>query len=430
MAGTAGENGSHMIRRAGKTASLQDLVQARWHSTHPGSDELQAIYELTLKEFQRRHGEIVEDYWAEALPAAVAVSCMRRRFSKQLGLHRQTTRLLAKHPEFSRLMLRVDRESVRATNVLAGMSQTIAMSNLFSLTRDVTNYLETEYKRRAHPGESPGERAADWARRLAAYERDLDDIAAYIREAAARQAQIIYLRGTLLGIGTIFLVAPLIAWLFRAVSVPGVDPKLFVGCVVAGSLGAVMSVLMRMNSGKFAINHDIGRLYVTNLGASRPFIGAVFALLVYFAFMGDLIQQVTPPKAAASQFAFFIAAGFLVGFSERFAKEIVKTAEGGAGGAEARMEQASSGVQPELTPSQEAHVIALHVAGEHTPAEMAELLGVSRATIGRAVERGANLRPAPGRVAGRNGTGASLEDQRSAAVDEHAVVEMEGNGPS
>ena len=47
------------------------------------------------------------------------------------------------------------------------------------------------------------------------------------------------------------------------------------------------------------------------------------------------------PEGSQGRFAFFVAAGFLIGFSERFAKEIVRTAEAGgdrrgAGGATSR----------------------------------------------------------------------------------------------
>jgi len=46
------------------------------------------------------------------------------------------------------------------------------------------------------------------------------------------------------------------------------------------------------------------------------------------------------------------------------------------------------GKKPKLTPRQEAHLVQLHHAGEHTVAELAELFSVGRSTIYRAVERG------------------------------------------
>jgi DNA invertase Pin-like site-specific DNA recombinase len=45
------------------------------------------------------------------------------------------------------------------------------------------------------------------------------------------------------------------------------------------------------------------------------------------------------------------------------------------------------GKRPKLSPRQEAHLVALHRAGEHTTTELAELFGVGRATVYRAIER-------------------------------------------
>lgn len=42
---------------------------------------------------------------------------------------------------------------------------------------------------------------------------------------------------------------------------------------------------------------------------------------------------------------------------------------------------------PKLSPKQESHLVDLYDAGEHTTAEIAELFGVARSTVYRAVER-------------------------------------------
>ena len=47
------------------------------------------------------------------------------------------------------------------------------------------------------------------------------------------------------------------------------------------------------------------------------------------------------------------------------------------------------GKQPKLSPRQEAHLVELHEAGEHTTTELAELFSVARSTVYRAVERAA-----------------------------------------
>jgi DNA invertase Pin-like site-specific DNA recombinase len=45
------------------------------------------------------------------------------------------------------------------------------------------------------------------------------------------------------------------------------------------------------------------------------------------------------------------------------------------------------GKQPKLSPRQEAHLVQLHAAGEHTMSEIAELFSVGRSTVYRALER-------------------------------------------
>jgi DNA invertase Pin-like site-specific DNA recombinase len=52
------------------------------------------------------------------------------------------------------------------------------------------------------------------------------------------------------------------------------------------------------------------------------------------------------------------------------------------------------GKQPKLSPSQEAHLVALYAAGEHTVSELEELFTITRSTVYRAIRR-AGGRAAP-----------------------------------
>jgi len=53
------------------------------------------------------------------------------------------------------------------------------------------------------------------------------------------------------------------------------------------------------------------------------------------------------------------------------------------------------GKQPKLTARQEAHLVALHRAGQHTTAELAELFDVARSTVYRALDRAKQNASAP-----------------------------------
>jgi DNA invertase Pin-like site-specific DNA recombinase len=56
------------------------------------------------------------------------------------------------------------------------------------------------------------------------------------------------------------------------------------------------------------------------------------------------------------------------------------------------------GKAPKLSVKQgDSHLVALHKAGEHTSAELAELFGVARSTVYRAIERAAAATPGPAR---------------------------------
>ncbi len=100
--------------------------------------------------------------------------------------------------------------------------------------------------------------------------------------------------------------------------------------MIAGALGALISVVTRMSADKFHVRHEVGRGYVQRVAAFRPFIGSVFGLLVYFALAGDVITGINVPAEMneAKRFAFFLVFAFAAGFSERMVKEVLRSTSG------------------------------------------------------------------------------------------------------
>ena len=78
-------------------------------------------------------------------------------------------------------------------------------------------------------------------------------------------------------------------------------------------------------------NHVVvGRRAIFYLGAYRPLVGAIFGLAMYFLLQSSLLQV-----QSGKEFSTFVVAAFLGGFSERFVKVMLNSAEktvGGAGG--------------------------------------------------------------------------------------------------
>ncbi len=63
-----------------------------------------------------------------------------------------------------------------------------------------------------------------------------------------------------------------------------------VAALIAGAIGAVVSVVQRINAGQFELDYDVGRPYAFFLGGLRPLIGGAFALAITFAFTSGILH--------------------------------------------------------------------------------------------------------------------------------------------
>jgi hypothetical protein len=95
--------------------------------------------------------------------------------------------------------------------------------------------------------------------------------------------------------------------------------------VLGGATGAVVSVLSRMSSGKLKLNPESGKKTIRALGFMRPVIGAVFGAVIYLFLDGGIVDVLAPPTTG-SHLAFYAGLGFLSGFSERFAQDVIEQA--------------------------------------------------------------------------------------------------------
>jgi hypothetical protein len=139
------------------------------------------------------------------------------------------------------------------------------------------------------------------------------------RQAAQRVAQGRYWRGTMSGallLGLLSLFVGLLFWGFRV-------EAFYAVALPAGGLGAMVSVLQRMSAGKLVLNTDAGRDLIEGFGMVRPFIGAIFGMALTALFLGGIVPAVEVPEG--QQLAFFAGLGFLAGFNERWAQDMLKS---------------------------------------------------------------------------------------------------------
>ena len=205
---------------------------------------------------------------------------------ERIQLYTETERLVRAHPEVAHTLHRAEVQYVSVKQALRGLSQRLLVNWLFVWNRDVMIS--------AAPVEGIAPPAVRRRRRSARLERELDLIGGSYEQAASREAQIVYLGGMLMGVLALCALAVPVGLLLSGADVP-VDLTTFFGCVIAGALGALISVVTRMSADKFHVRHEVGRGYVQRVAAFRPFIGSVFGVLVYFALAGDVITGITVP---------------------------------------------------------------------------------------------------------------------------------------
>src|SRR4051812_21653009 len=119
--------------------SFADLVHARWGSiSAPDDGAERERYRAARERFERTHGRIVAARWSTGQAAGVALCCRHLSFGRlQWSLHRSLGTLADGRPEFLALLRRVAGESARASSVLSGRAQRVAVTGLFDRSRHV-----------------------------------------------------------------------------------------------------------------------------------------------------------------------------------------------------------------------------------------------------------------------------------------------------
>jgi hypothetical protein len=295
------------------------------------------IYQAKLQAFIGTNGRLVEAYWCTRQPSGVAVTEKTERSWRRLGLARQVVRfhsetdwLTSECPEIADQVYASRARAVKIGEVLRGTSELIAMQWLVSAVERVLGVVDRS--------EQPDEK--DVERVVAAHQKELGEILAYYNKSAEAQARLVYFQGMMRGgallggvIATIALV--LYATHFSRWHSPRTQELFLVGAM--GGVGAIISVMSRMaGKGAFSVDHEVGRKMVRRLGSLRPFIGATFAVALYFGFASKLIEL----GSVKQTIYFYAIVSFLAGFSERWARLMLHNAEGSGDAAPAAPKEA------------------------------------------------------------------------------------------
>ena len=206
----------------------------------------------------------------------------------------------------------------RALEFLTPQPRKICMRMIFGVITTLLGTLDqrqfdrdTEGKALTPFGSNPAE--------VETLEHELEQARAYYVQSSQRQAQLDYLVGMLT-----FLVLAIAATVTIALATGVLDKPVTVS-VLAGATGAVVSVMNRMTNGRLLLRPESGKKTIRALGFMRPVIGAVFGAVIYLFLDGGIVEVLSPPQGGAN-LAFYAGLGFVSGFSERFAQDVIAQA--------------------------------------------------------------------------------------------------------
>jgi hypothetical protein len=278
-----------------------------WRARQAGTPDpaAEAEYDSVLTDFEARHGQIVRAYWCSEIESAVALTEKKRRLrSPVFGFHRESDWATKTAPAVASELHACDELAVRANAVLTGVRKRICLELVVSCAAHLLSLVDT----RAGVGGNTKTAAA------VEHERgEIKKVRDYYCDAANGQAQLIYFGG----IATVMVVLAAICTLW--LSITWATP---IAALIAGAIGAVVSVVQRINSGSFELDYDVGGPYIFFLGGLRPLIGGAFAVAISFAFDGGLLHApIAATESTDHRRLALLVISFLAGFSERFAQD-------------------------------------------------------------------------------------------------------------
>ena len=312
-------------RRRGPSISFPELVwlhhlrqdELKHHKRDPYEGPAETRYRAAIERFEEDNGPIVEAYWCTEEASAVAVTLKRRPLilPDVVRLHWATDWSTKDQPTLMALLYRCEALAVRVHEVLRDTSQRLAMQSLYTVMSYLLAFGETE--------RAKNEQAVEQIERTT--RQELKSINSYYHRAAVRSGQIVYVGGMLLGLLPLAgLIA--IAILLRVADWSNVSVRIALVCFAAGGVGALISVMSRMNAGRVNVDWEFGKDTLRTLGALRPFVGGVFGVATFFALKSGVVALQVGDQTKSSYF--YILFAFIAGFSERFARDMLLGATG------------------------------------------------------------------------------------------------------
>ena len=314
----------HEGRKQGPRKAIEDEFRNRW------------------AKFEMRYGRIDDAFWSIRDASAVALTIkeepVRRRWFHEIlfwrpdhelrpRFHRATDWATQDEPKIAEALDECETLAVRAEEILRGPSELIALRRIHAVASHILGFVDREWGREEATPDDRRTRDEDERDTFVARQRqELAKIEYFYNGSGNQQARIMFFWGMaqgLLALAVLTIVTSALAFLIDHLDGGKLHwgiHQLFVISVMAGALGAILSVLSRMASltGKFDLDHELGRKNVRWIGIYRPFVGGIFGAATFLMLASGILQTESP--GADQEFAYYGILALFSGFFERFTK--------------------------------------------------------------------------------------------------------------
>jgi hypothetical protein len=322
---------------ASEAVSVPELVWAHFLYQREVHDQgvlhgpAETEFRSQLERFVAEHGPIVNAYWCTSDASAVAIT--ERKGDRVLGFlwrrapdvrfHSATDWATRDSPEVAHAMHTTETLAIRVNEVLCKTPERIATQWLLSVAGYLLSIVDTDARLNKHEATKAARRARS----------ELSRVETYYDRAGEKTGRLIYFWGMMIGVVTLGVLGVVGALLYALPQQTQLsDTKTIFICYGMGAIGAVISVLTRMSqtgkAGDAFIDYEVGRPALRRVGSFRPVIGAVFAVVLYFALQSGLVNLQTSAGAKTGDINqtttfFYAALAFMAGFSERWARVVL-----------------------------------------------------------------------------------------------------------
>ena len=303
-----------------------------------------------LDAFYEQHGHVVQIIFCNHTRAAAALTDRDEIWFNLPQTH--------DHHEFCKLMMRCSMIYAEASRVLAKdpLEKGVCVNLLFTVFGSIVNAVDLEERRSAEAARNTkNDYGVDQRAALLRLAEDmLEQVEVYYRRVSQQLAKRWYLIGMVLGIVAmvVFVAILLAAWNRGYPPIPhpvkqgNAHVAAILVSVIAGGMGASISVMTRMTTGKLVLDHRAPRSQLQWLGSMRIVIGATFGVVAFLLLRGEFLQMSGPEHNDPTWLYFYAGLAFLAGFSERLAQDMLTVSEKSITGASAEPDRITRPATP------------------------------------------------------------------------------------